>query len=140
MTGLERVKKVIEWLIFDHKVKSRRELAKKMGYTESSLSQILNEKVALSDRFINKLATVDYAINVDWLRTGEGNMLKNEALSATGLNHYSVKENDANYGEDAQIWALKQEVDHLTCLLLEKDKQLAEKERLIDLLMKRSGN
>lgn len=74
MTILERVKKVIDWLVFEGAVKNRRELSEKLGYTESSLSQIINGKVALSDRFINNLSNADKRINALWLKTGAGNM------------------------------------------------------------------
>ena len=56
MTILERVIKVSEWLIFEKIVDSRRDLAEKLSYTESSLSQILNGKVNLSQKFIKKLS------------------------------------------------------------------------------------
>ena len=39
MTDLERVIKIVDWLIFEKVVKSRRELAEVLGYTESSMSQ-----------------------------------------------------------------------------------------------------
>lgn len=75
MTDIQRVKKVVDWLIFKDKIKSRKELAEKMGYTESSMSQILNGKVSLSERFIKKLSIMDDAINQNWILTGDGNML-----------------------------------------------------------------
>lgn len=76
MTDLERVINTIDWLVFNKKIKNRRELAKTLDYTESSLSQILNKKVTLSESFINKLSTVDKSLSLDWLLTGEGEMLK----------------------------------------------------------------
>ena len=77
MTEIQRIKKVINWLIFQEKISSQRELAEKMGYTESSMSQILNEKVSLSENFIKKLSIMDDAINEDWLFAEKGEMLKN---------------------------------------------------------------
>ena len=77
MTEIQRVKKVVDWLIFQEKIKSRKELAEKMGYTESSMSQILNEKVPLSEKFIKKLSIMDDSINEDWLLAEKGEMLKN---------------------------------------------------------------
>ena len=75
MPKLQRVKNVVDWLIYKEKIKSRKELADKMGYTESSISQIINGKVTLSDRFIKKLSILDEAINQDWILTGNGEML-----------------------------------------------------------------
>lgn len=54
---------------------NERELAEKLGYTKSSFSQIVNGKVPLSERFVQKLASVDKNINEVWILTGEGNML-----------------------------------------------------------------
>ena len=43
MLDIERVIKVVDWLIFEKIVTSRKDLALKMGYTESSMSQFLNQ-------------------------------------------------------------------------------------------------
>ena len=79
MTKIQRVAKTVGWLIFQGKAKNQKELADLMGYTESSMSQILKEKVPLTDRFIKNLSIVDEDINMGWLLTGEGEMLKSEA-------------------------------------------------------------
>ena len=75
MTETQRVKKVINWLVFMEYAENERELAEKLGYTKSSFSQIVNGKVPLSERFVQKLASVDRNINEVWIMTGEGNML-----------------------------------------------------------------
>lgn len=80
MLDIERVIKVVDWLIFEKIVKSRKDLALKMGYTESSMSQILNQKVPLSERFIKKLSILDNRINYDWLFGGDGKMLNESIL------------------------------------------------------------
>lgn len=91
MTDIERVTDVINWLIFKKRVKSRRDLAQKMGYTESALSQMLNGKVVLSERFIKKLANFDVSINESWLLTGEGLMLNTRSSS-----QFEVYQNSGN--------------------------------------------
>jgi transcriptional regulator with XRE-family HTH domain len=75
MTEIQRVKKVINWLVYMEYAENERELAEKLGYTKSSFSQIVNGKVPLSERFVQKLASVDENINEVWIMTGEGNML-----------------------------------------------------------------
>ena len=72
---LHRVLRVVDWLIFAQVVTNRRDLASKLGYTESSLSQILNGRVALSDRFLKKLIGIDERINSEWIFNGTGEML-----------------------------------------------------------------
>lgn len=80
MSDIERVIKVVDWLIFEKIVTSRKDLALKMGYTESSMSQILNQKVSLSDRFIKKLSNLDERLNLDWILDEKGEMLKTESM------------------------------------------------------------
>ena len=76
MDGIcDRLKQVMAWLIANGEASSQREVAMQLGYTPSSLSQIVNGHVPLSDKFLNRLTGLDRRIDVRWIRTGEGNML-----------------------------------------------------------------
>lgn len=74
MSRLQRVKKVVKWLIFNDVAQNESELAKLLGYAQSSFSQIMNEKVPLSEKFIDKLVSLDVDINKDWVMNGNGEM------------------------------------------------------------------
>ena len=87
MTELQRVKKIIKWLIYTEFAESERDLAEKLGYTKSSLSQIVTGKVPLSDKFVNKLCAIDENINNEWIASGEGEMLKNTVTSNLNDQH-----------------------------------------------------
>jgi transcriptional regulator with XRE-family HTH domain len=76
MPELQRVRKVLNWLIFSEYANNDNELAQKLGYTKSSFSQIINGKVPLSDKFVGKICEIDKNINKVWIKTGEGDMLK----------------------------------------------------------------
>lgn len=126
MTETQRVKKVINWLVFMEYAKNERELAEKLGYTKSSFSQIVNGKVPLSERFVQKLASVDRNINEVWIMTGEGNML-NSVEAGT-----SVVTIPANVWEVIQTQAesLKskdKQIDELVALLKQ---QIAEGKKM----------
>ena len=126
MTETQRVKKVINWLVFMEYAENERELAEKLGYTKSSFSQIVNGKVPLSERFVQKLASVDRNINEVWIRTGEGNML-NSVEAGT-----SVVTIPANVWEVIQTQAesLKskdKQIDELVALLKQ---QIAEGKKM----------
>ena len=73
MTENQRIKKAINWLIFQGVAESEKELADLLGYTKSSFSQIVNGKVPLSE----KLSGLDENINVVWIWRGEGDLFKN---------------------------------------------------------------
>ena len=110
MTETQRIKKVINWLV----------------YTKSSFSQIVNGKVPLSERFVQKLASVDRNINEVWIMTGEGNML-NSVEAGT-----SVVTIPANVWEVIQTQAesLKskdKQIDELVALLKQ---QIAEGKKM----------
>lgn len=69
-----RLKKAVNWLIFQGLAENERALAQRLGYTKSSFSQIINGKVPLSEKFLTKLRALDKNINDVWIRTGYGDM------------------------------------------------------------------
>lgn len=75
MTDIERVKKVINWLIFEDIGSSQKEIAELCGYQESYVSQVLSGKVNLSSRFIKKLSELDSRVSESWMLNGAGDML-----------------------------------------------------------------
>ena len=140
MTDLERVIKIVDWLIFEKVVKSRRELAEVLGYTESSMSQILNGKVTLSERFIKKLSTIDDRINEDWIRHESGSMLKttqvitNESgVLINGDNTNSPIDNRHYYSDSPDV--LRAQIELLDERIKEKDAQIKEKDAQIKSLL-----
>ena len=72
----ENVRKIVAWCISQGYAASQRELAGIMGYKESSFSQILNGHVPVSDKFLNRLSILDERINIDWVKTGYGEMIQ----------------------------------------------------------------
>lgn len=96
MTDLQRIKKVAKWLIFADYADNEAGLAKKLGYNKSSFSQILNGKVPLSDRFIDKLCELDNNINKVWVKSGVGEMLRQTSNTAANLSMYSENSIQSN--------------------------------------------
>lgn len=82
MEELKRIKKVINWLIFNEIGGSEKDIAEMLGYTKSSFSQIVNGKVPLSDKFIGKLCSLDENINLVWVQSGAGEMLLDNKLKS----------------------------------------------------------
>lgn len=77
MTDIQRIKKVINWLIFQEVAENDRALSELLGYTKSSFSQIVNGRVPISDKFVKKLCSLDENINEVWVLREEGTMFKN---------------------------------------------------------------
>lgn len=95
MEQTNRIKKAINWLIFQEVAENERALANLMGYTKSSFSQLVNGKVPLSEKFVKKLCSLDPDINEVWIMTGEGNLLNSD--NPNGLTDVTIP---------ADVWAV----------------------------------
>lgn len=115
MTEIQRIRKAINWLLYQGVAENDRELSEIMGYTKSSFSQIVNGRVPLSDKFAKKLCRLDENINEVWIMTGEGDMFKRK--SGSNLN----SENSMTIQKD--VWAVLQQQ---AASLASKDKQIDE--------------
>ena len=116
----QRIRKAINWLIFQDVAESEKEIADRLGYTKSSFSQIVNGKVPLSEKFVRKLCSLDENINDVWITNGEGSLLKTD--NPNGIDTVTIP---------AEVWAV---VQAQTSSLAARDRQVDE---LINLL--RSG-
>lgn len=99
MRAEQRVRTVVNWLIFREIANNDRELAEMLGYTKASFSQIVNGKVPLSDKFVRKLCSLDN-INEEWVKSGVGEMFKeNVSISQiVGRNSGVINNNVGNGG------------------------------------------
>lgn len=122
MLDIQRVKAVCKWLIYKDYADNDKELADLIGYTKSSFSQIMNGKVPLSSKFIDKLCSLDDNINKVWVLRNEGDMLKN-------IEH---KFNASN--ENIKI--LERENKMLSNMIKDKDKLIDALEYKISILSK----
>ena len=125
MTDIERVVNLIDWMVFTKKITSRRQLSEKMGYKESYLSQILNGKVPVTEKFLKKLSITGDGVNFNWLLNGEGEMLTSSDLK-------QQIENDT-ITIPKEVWSvIKSQADSLRI----RDESLQSKDNQIDELIK----
>ena len=126
MTDIQRVKTVANWLIFINYAQNEKEIAEKLGYTKSSFSQIINGKVPLSKRFVQKLCLADSRINRNWILTGKGGMLMQGYLESTPDS--AIGEKGMRYGKETESGDLKEGTDMkiLIDLLRKQSCQLEE--------------
>jgi len=76
MTDIQRVLKVIKWLIYNDFAENDRDLSAKLGYNITYFSQIKSGKAKISEQFIEKLCNADPNLNKIWVISGKGEMLK----------------------------------------------------------------
>lgn len=90
MAENKRIKLMVHWLISQGIIHSQKELGEICGINgKSYLSQLVNGR-SFKREFINKFSSIDDRINVDWLLTGEGEMLKD---SSTNVGEVSGDDN-----------------------------------------------
>lgn len=111
MNVTQRIKKVVNWLIFQGVAENERDLADKLGYTKSSFSQIVNGKVPLSEKFVKKLCSFDENINEVWVMDGTGTLFSD---SLNGENGVSIP---------ASVWGV---IQKQTESLSARDRQVDE--------------
>lgn len=114
MDTRRRIKKVVNWLIFQEIVESETDLARTLGYQKSSFSQIVNGKVPLSEKFVKRLCALDENINDIWILTGDGNMLKTASVD------YPNGQNDV-VSIPRSVWAV---IEAQSSSLTARDRQI----------------
>lgn len=123
----QRIKKVINWLIYQEIAENERALSEMLGYTKSSFSQIVNGKVPLSDKFVKKLCSLDENINEVWVTDGIGDMFMNNPNSE---NEVTIPKNVWNIiQQQAESLATRdKQIDELMGMLKE---QIQESKKMI---------
>lgn len=132
METKRRIKKVVNWLIFQEIVESETDLARTLGYQKSSFSQIVNGKVPLSEKFVKRLCALDENINDVWILTGEGNMLKTASVDNPNGQNDMVSIPRSVWAvieaQSSSLTARDRQIDDLISLLRT---QITEKEKTV---------
>ena len=109
--------------------------SKSKFYRETGLSNgILDKKSGLTLDSIEKIYSKYPEINIEWLLTGKGEMLKTLAQNITQNGNTNVN-NGHNVSGQGNV--IKQTNDELMEIIREKDKQIAEKDKQIAMLIEK---
>lgn len=84
-TVIERLVWSIDWLKKSRIVLSQAEFSEKVGIKPSQVSEMLNGKRKISERTIHNIVEAFPDLNINWLLTGEGEMLKSDRMSEPQL-------------------------------------------------------
>lgn len=78
----ERLLKIVDYLIYNHLVKSRKDFGESIGKSSSQISDMLKGIKPISVKTIHLICQVFPIVNEDWFLTGEGEMLKSDNTSS----------------------------------------------------------
>lgn len=80
MVDNNRFAELIEYLITNKIVRNQQEFVEKIGSDKSTVSQIKNRKLPITNSILDKIKNAFPNISVNWLITGEGEMLLDQDL------------------------------------------------------------
>lgn len=103
----QRVTDLVNWLIFSKVALDKKDLSQKLGYNVSSFSQIINGRVPISDKFVERLLEFAPNVSEDWLVNGVGEMLK---VPATMTIYNPTQEERAEVGEGIDLSVMPAEI------------------------------
>lgn len=110
----QRVKLIVNELKEQRRIHSDADCARLIGIDKAELSKMMAGKRNISQRCVNGLLATFPEINEEWLRTGEGEMLKNTSAIAEShsisIAGEEIKENKINVNADETIAMLIAEV------------------------------
>lgn len=78
MTDNNRFAELIECFITNKIVRNQQEFVEKIGSDKATVSQIKNGKLPITNSILDKIKNAFPNVSVDWLLTGEGEMLKSD--------------------------------------------------------------
>lgn len=124
---VNRIKDVLEWLKSSSLFRSNREIAERMGYNPSMVSQVITGRSAVTQKFVRSLCSVCSRISYDWIWTGEGDMLR-EVQSSGGFPAERLSELDRFSFIMSEMAQLMKNLSSVVCPL---ERKMAELERRI---------
>lgn len=107
MNVYSRLRKVVNWLIFNDLVESQNDLAARLGYSSSYMSQVMSSAKVVLESFIGKVCSLDKNLSSTWVLTGEGNMFLNNPFSEfSGVSGSPDPSSHSEVVVDASVWAV----------------------------------
>lgn len=97
MDKTDRMKVLVRYIINNGMAENQSDLGIKMGYNNASaFSQVINGKVKTPKDFTDKFVTIVPDLNVQWLLTGEGEMLRPSISQTAGDGSVNVANVNGN--------------------------------------------
>ncbi len=97
MNKLDRFKKTIEYLKSKGIIRSQSDIARKMDIYPQPISKAYNgDERYLTNSFLNRYCSAfGYLFNIEWLLTGEGEMLSSTAETSSMVNSRNTVQNNS---------------------------------------------
>lgn len=134
----ERISEVIFFLKKIKKIKNTKQFCDEIGANKTIVSRILHNKLQVTNKLLQKIANTYPFIEVEWLLTGKGDMIKSENTTTQtfkGDNNISVSGNNnsnIHSGTDKDATNTIQQLNSVIALL---KTEIETKNKQIDTLL-----
>lgn len=81
MTDNQRVKELVSFLKENKRIRNQQDFVERIGSDKSTVSQVLSDKLPIPNNMFDKICNAFPDVSQSWLRTGEGNMLRDDKLT-----------------------------------------------------------
>lgn len=116
MEKTNRFKTLVLYLIGEGVINSQKELADKLDYPATTLSQIINGRIGTSEKFIARIKHLQPNLNENWLLTGEGEMLLSQGQTqhVSGTSNITQQNHHGNntVSTDDRLLSILEEQGH----------------------------
>lgn len=127
MNRVDRNKSLVRYMKSVGVVLNQKDLAQKMGYNETYFSQILNLGTPEPKDFVKKLLILLPCLNVNWLLTGEGEMLiKDGSVEQNNIVGDNINGHNVTVGKSG---------DDYMKVIMQQSLQLSKSQEQIDRLI-----
>lgn len=72
----QRIKKVVDYLKNNRYIRNQQDFTERIGSDKATVSQVLNNRINIPNNMFVSVVNAFPFVSEDWMRTGEGEMLK----------------------------------------------------------------
>lgn len=92
----QRIKKVVDYLKNNRYIRNQQDFTERIGSDKATVSQVLNNRINIPNNMFASIADAFPFVSVDWMRTGEGEMVKPTNTQHVKDGEYFTQTGDVN--------------------------------------------
>lgn len=92
----QRIKKVVDYLKNNRYIRNQQDFTERIGSDKATVSQVLNNRINIPNNMFASIVDAFPFVSEDWMRTGEGEMVKPTNTQHVKDGEYFTQTGDVN--------------------------------------------
>lgn len=92
----QRIKKVVDYLKNNRYIRNQQDFTERIGSDKATVSQVINNRINIPNNMFASIADAFPFVSEDWMRTGEGDMVKATNTQHVKDGEYFTQTGDVN--------------------------------------------